>query len=739
MQKYFVDTDERVQEAITLLGDYTHLGIDTETNGLSYWNSVLWSVQVSNGDINVLFPYNAMSEESRQQLRDYLADKVMVAHNAKFDFKFMKLNGFDFAGLYCTQVVEKCLYQGKYFTWGLKDLVLRRFQVQMSKEERKEFYDGTMDSLVREHGPWGAWEKAPQLVEYALEDIVYLLDIREQQLEEAKEFGMETLIKLETSVIRPVAEIELRGVYLDRDAVKKFESVVTEKRDTLGREIFTVLEKSWEQYWLKEFQRRMDLWNRWQLEHQKVVKQTNAMRDPSDKRRKSDDAKKMVAKSLKKKPFAVAPKPDNKFNPNSPLKLKPALSNLVGFEIPNTTKEWLDENIALHSAIETLVEYRKFEKLAQFCQMVEDINSTTGRIHGQFNQVGTESGRFSSSDPNLQQIPARSEEAKQFRGLFKPKKGYKYIQADYAGLELVILAEASEEQILVDAINRGDDLHCFTMGIMIGCPYDILVKLKDGDEIPFDEEATFITARRNFEATFSMPELKKVAEKDGTKWVKKFRDYVKTITYGTAYGLSEFGMSNKFHCTLEDAKKFINLFFDAYPNLGKFLKIQGELGFQRGYALNPFGRRRYMSHPRMKTYEEVEKEVIKDLNAQKRLWDSIDDAEWNELIKKAIDKAEREYKSKLNSIRRRAANFYPQSVNADMIKVAIYLFHKQFVGAEDEGLILTVHDELIAEVKEENLEHGIKCLKESMEKAGRQFLKKVDIIVDVQVMDRWEK
>ena len=739
MIKYFVDSDAKVAEAITLLGDTEIIGVDTETNGLNYWDSILWSIQISNGDVNILFPYHALNEESRQMLRNYLSDKTMVAHNAKFDYKFLRLNGFDVSGMYCTQISEKCLYQGKYFTWGLKDVSLRRFQVHMSKDEREDFHSGRMNRLVEEHGAWGAWEAAPELAEYALEDIVYLLDIRQQQLEEAKQCGMENVLKLENAVIRSVAEIELRGVYLDRDAVKKFESLVTERRDTLGHEIFTVLEKSWEEYWLKEFTRRMGLWNRWQLGHREVVEQSNKMRDPNDKRRKSEEAKKMVEKSLRKKPFAMAPKPENKFNPNSPLKLKPALSNLVGFEIPNTTKEWLDENIALHKSIETLVEYRKFEKLAQFCQLTESINATTGRIHGYFNQVGTESGRFSSSDPNLQQIPARSDEARQFRGLFKPKQGYKYIQADYAGLELVIIAEASEEEVLIDAINRGDDLHCFTMSIMLGCPYDILVKLKDGEEVAFDEEATFVEARRRFESTFSMPELKKVPQGKSSSWVKKFRDYVKTITYGTAYGLSEFGMKNKFHCSLEDAKSFIKLFFDAYPNLGEFLKTQGELGFQRGYALNPFGRRRYLSHPRKKSYEEVEKEVIKDLNAQKRLWNSVDDQEWNELITKAIDKAQREFKSKLNSIKRRAANFYPQSVNADMIKLAIYLFDQYFEGAEGEGLILTVHDELIAEVKEENVEKAKEALQRAMETAGRRFLKKVNIEVDVKTMSKWEK
>lgn len=739
MMKYFVDSDSKVQEAIELLGNTQVIGVDTETDGLNFWSNTLWCIQISNGDVNMLFPYHAMNEESRQLLRGYLRDKTMVAHNAKFDYKFLRLNGFDVKDIHCTQIVEKCLYQGKYFTWGLKDLVLRRFQVQMSKEERTEFHDGTLTKLVAEYGPWGAWEQAPHLVEYALEDIVYLTDIRDQQLQEASECGMDNVLRLENSVIRPVAEIELRGVYLDRDAVKKFESLVTERRDTLGHEIFTLLEKSWGEYWLKEFTRRMDLWNRWQLDHRKVVEQSNKMRDPSDKRRKSEDAKKMVDKSLKKKPFAVAPKPENQFNPNSPLKLKPALSNLVGFEIPNTTKDWLEENIGLHTAIETLVEYRKFEKLAQFCQLTEDINPVTGRIHGQFNQAGTESGRFSSSDPNLQQIPARSEEAKQFRALFKPRPGYKYIQADYAGLELVIIAEASEEDVLVEAINRGDDLHCFTMSIMIGCPYDILVKLKDGEEISFTEEGTFLDARERFESTFSMPELKKVGKTKSTQWVKKFRDYVKTITYGTAYGLSEFGMSNKFHCTVDDAKSFIKLFFDAYPSLGRFLKTQGELGFQRGYALNPFGRRRYLNHPKKKSYGEVEQGVIKELNAQKRLWDSVEDKEWEELMTKAINKAEREYKSKLNSIRRRAANFYPQSVNADMIKVAIYLFDKYFEGGADEGLILTVHDELIAEVKEENLEAGVQALQKAMETAGRRFLKKVNIEVDVQTMNKWEK
>lgn len=742
MNKFFVSSDAEVDKAISTLGDAKVLGIDTETEGLNVWDNRLWCIQASDGENNILFPYNALSNESRNKLREYFKDKTLVAHNAKFDYKFLKLNGFDFNECYCTQDTDKILYQGRYFTWGLKDLLLRRFQIQMSKEARKDFYDGTFARAVEQFGDWGAWEQdlidGGKLIDYALEDTAYLLDIKFQQEQEAKNFGMESLIKLENSIIKTVTDTEIRGVYLDREETKKFGDLVTRKRDILGLEIFTLLEKSWDDYWAKEFTRRMAIYDKWKLKHSEIVRKSNSMRDPLDKRKKTKEAIEMVSKSKSKCPFSSLPKVDNKFSPTSHAKLRPAISNLVGFEIPNTKKEWLEENIELHEAIATLVEFRKFEKLSQFCEMTEDINPDTGRIHGNFNKCGTESGRMSSSKPNLQQIPVRSEEAKQFRALFKPAQGYKFVQADYSGLELVIMAVASKEQKLIDAINNGDDLHCFTMSLMLECPYKVLVGLKDS-EITYSEE--FQTSRRKFESRFSMPDLIKISQTDATGWVNKFRDYVKILTYGMAYGLSEFGLMNKFHCSLPDAKSFMTLFYEAYPNLKRFLEVEGEMGFQRLYAVNPFGRRRYFTAPKQKTYAQIEAEQMKELDKQKRNWDSIEDDEWYDIMDKAIKQSKREFSGKINSIKRRSANFYPQSVNADMIKLAMYLFDKYFKGAgEEEGIILTIHDELIIEAKEENVQFASECLKKAMEKAGHYFLgDTVNMNVEVKVMDRWEK
>jgi DNA polymerase-1 len=378
------------------------------------------------------------------------------------------------------------------------------------------------------------------------------------------------------------------------------------------------------------------------------------------------------------------------------------------------------------------MEYRKFEKLCQFCEMTEDINPKTGRIHGRINKTGTDSGRFSHSNPNTAQIPARSEEGSQFRALFKPEEGNKFIQADYSGLELLILAEFSGEDGLIEAINRGDDVHCFTMSNMLGCPYDILVRLKEGEEF---ESSEFTQARARFESRFQLAELLKI--ENPVAWVKKFRDYVKTLTYGLSYGLSEFGLKNKFHCSLEDAKAFIKEFFDAYPNLGRYLKVQGELGFQRLYAINSFGRRRYFSAPKTKSYKEIEALVIKDLDKQKRTWESVEESEWDSLMKKALEQDKREYNGKINSIKRRSANFIPQSVNADMIKIAIYLFRRYYKG--EGGLVLCIHDELIAEIPEKDVDHAKECMRKAMEKAGQRFVTKCKIVVSVKTLDKWEK
>jgi DNA polymerase I-like protein with 3'-5' exonuclease and polymerase domains len=744
VNKIFVSSDEAVDDVLALFDGEELLAVDTETSGLDMYLNELWSVQIASREVAALFPYHALNEESRIKLRKAFAGKTIIAHYAKFDTKFLFINGFDLdtTTIYCTKESEQVLYAGKYFTFGLKDLLFRRFQIQMSKEPRAIFYseDRTSPSefqcRIDEHGHWGAWTE--ELIDYALTDVEYLHEIYDAQAEDSRQLGTDNVLWLESRLVPAVAEMEARGVWLDDKAVKKFQSKVSLRRDELKQELFTQLEKEFNISWQKELKRRLELWNAWKRGHEEVVLATRTMKREDDKRKKTDEGLKLVEESNKKKPFNNVPKDNKTFNPNSSDHLRMALSQITGLNIATTNKDWLVENSYLHPAIEELVEFRKFEKLCQFCEMTDEVNPKTGRIHASFNQNGTKSGRFSCDSPNLQQIPARTEEGKEFRSLFKAPEGYMMVGADLAGIELVILAYFAGETGLIEAINRGDDVHCYTMSRFLDAPYATLLKAKDAQELTEEEDSELASARKRFESSFNLPDLQK---KEGhTPWVKTLRDYIKTLTYGLAYGLSDYGLSVKFHCERDVAKQFINKFFvEVYPSLKKLLSTQENLGLERLYAVNPLGRRRWFTAPYKKNYKKLEEEVMKSLDKQKRLWESVSDEEWNHLMNEAIKEDEKEYKGKLGYIRRQAGNFFPQSLCAEMVKLAMVMVHRNFKAPKDEGLILTVHDELWLLVKLENVERAVKILEEAMEFAVTKFMPDILTRVKAVVSPYWVK
>lgn len=742
MQKIYVDSDSKVDEALELLSKETLLSCDTETSGLSIHQDRLWSVQLGTQNASILFPFNALSEESRNKLRNFTADKTLICHSAKFDYKFLYINGFNIKETYCTQEVERVLFAGKYFTFGLKDVLKRRFQIEMDKEVREVFYS-TVPHLksefqlrVDEVGEWAAW--TDDVIEYALEDICYLHEIYYAQQEDIKQLGMQNVVFLENHLVPVVGKMEKRGVYMDTEATKKFHSRILKRCDELKANLFAHLEKSYNISWHREYTARMQRWDSWKSSHELVVKESNKLRKEGDRRKKTDEGLEMVAKSLKKQPYSTVPKLDNPFSPSSPTKMCLALTEATGFPVTTTSKDWLDENRHLHESIDDLAEFRKYEKLCQFCELTDDINPVTGMIHASFHQNGTKSGRFSCSNPNLQQIPARGDEAKEFRALFRPKKGYKFVGADLAGIELVILAYFAGETLLINAINDSLDVHCFTMSLFLNCPYEVVKKAKEGENLDDEEFQKILQSRVNFENAFTIPELAKLG--DLTKWVNTLRDYTKTLTYGLAYDLSAWGLSRKFHCNYEDAESFIALFFSNYPNLKKFLNHEQEIGFDRKYAVNPLGRRRWFTPPFPKTAEKIEQELIKKIDKEKRLWDSISDEEWDSLWAEAVKEADKEYKGKIGYIKRQAGNFFPQSMCADMIKLAMVKFDREFATEDpNEGLFGTIHDELLANIKEENAERGARVMEESMVYAVKKFMPEIETKVQAKIMDKWEK
>jgi DNA polymerase I-like protein with 3'-5' exonuclease and polymerase domains len=744
--KIFVDSDEKVQEALDLLTYTGYLKLDTETTGFDPYTDKLWCVQIGDADHDILFPWIALSDDSKAKVVEYVNGKTVVAHNAKFDIKFLLMNGFDIRTCWCTQEIERILYAGKYFTFGLKDLMKRRFQVEMDKTVREIFYSSDKSKppvfqlMVEEMGVWGAW--TDEVINYALEDIEPLLDIREQQERECAQTGSTNVAWLENNLAVKTAYMELRGVAMDGERVAKFEDLMILKRDTMKVELDNELASAFERAWHREYTRRMTKYNAWKLAHKEIVAMTSSMRDPLDKRRKTAEALKMTEDSLKKCPYSSEPNQNVVFNPKSHDHMKMALSEITGINITSTNKDWLEENSDIHPSIGNLMEFRKYEKLAQFATIMDEVNPVTGRIHANFWQNGTKTGRYSCSSPNLQQIPARSKEGKEFRTMFIAPKGYKMVGADFEGIELVILAVLAGEQMLIEAINSGKDVHCFTMSKFLGCPYETVKKAKDFEdtkiELSESESNDLLSARELFDGRFALPELQKI--ESIYDWVKKLRDYTKTLTYGVVYGLSPFGLSAKFHCDFDEAKEFIKLIFGTtYSNIKVYLQESGQKGLRDGWNATKLGRRRWFTKPRKETYEEVESKVTKALKKEKRAWESIDDFEWEAIMADALEQSEKEYKSKLNAIHRMSANSAIQGLSADITKLSMHLFEETFNGGLDEGLILTVHDELWALVREENAERAKEVLEHSMKRAGNKFLADVRIGAEAKITDYWEK
>ncbi|NOT07616.1 MAG: DNA polymerase I [Gemmatimonadales bacterium] len=248
------------------------------------------------------------------------------------------------------------------------------------------------------------------------------------------------------------------------------------------------------------------------------------------------------------------------FNVNSPKQLAVVLFEKLGLPVikrtktgPSTDAEVLEELADQgHAVPKLLLEYRELQKLRSTYVDVlpQRVNRTTGRIHTSFNQIGAATGRLSSTDPNLQNIPIRSKRGEEIRKGFVPAPGWKFVVADYSQIELRLMAHLSEDPAFIEAFQKGEDIHRQTAAIIFGVP------LVD------------VTA--------------------------EMRARSKTINFGTIYGQGAFALSKMLAIPLEDAKNFIAEYFRRFAGVRAFLDRQVELVKERGYVETLFGRRRYI-------------------------------------------------------------------------------------------------------------------------------------------------
>jgi DNA polymerase-1 len=207
-----------------------------------------------------------------------------------------------------------------------------------------------------------------------------------------------------------------------------------------------------------------------------------------------------------------------------------------------------------HEAIDLILEHRALTKLKSTYvdALPAVVNPQTGRVHTNYNQIGVSTGRLSSSDPNLQNIPIRSEQGREIRRAFVAEAGCQLISADYSQIELRILAHVAEDPGLLQAFARDEDVHAVTAATVLGIPM---------------EEVT-----------------------------KNQRRIAKTVNYGLAYGQSAFGLAYSAGITQAEARDFINTYFEKYPGLKRYIDETKQMALKQGYLTTLLGRRRDFSN-----------------------------------------------------------------------------------------------------------------------------------------------
>ena len=300
-----------------------------------------------------------------------------------------------------------------------------------------------------------------------------------------------------------------------------------------------------------------------------------------------------------------------------------------------------------HPVIGLILDFRHYSKLLSTYVVGLQPLVNRGRIHTEFNQCITATGRLSSTNPNLQNIPVRSEESKDIKRAFVPSKGCKLVSADYSQIELRLLAHFSEDKILVDSYNTGVDIHASTASQIFGVPVD--------------------------EVTSDM------------------RRDAKAVNFGIIYGMSDFGLAEQLGISNCRAKEFIERYFESYPTVKAYLDGNVQKATEQGYSTTILGRRRN----------------LQDLSAS------------NYLVRSAAQ--------------RMAKNTPLQGSAADIIKVAMIAVEKRLEGMKSK-MILQVHDELIVDAEETEVEEVKQILQEEM---GSAMTLNVPLVAEAVVGDNW--
>ena len=370
---------------------------------------------------------------------------------------------------------------------------------------------------------------------------------------------------------------------------------------------------------------------------------------------------KQLTQRLKELELEIYNTAGEEFNIGSPKQLQVILFEKLELPIisktpkgqASTAESVLQELANDYPLPKLILEYRSLSKLKSTYtdKLPLQVEKSTDRVHTSYQQAVAATGRLSSTDPNLQNIPVRTEEGRRIRQAFIAAPGYKMVAADYSQIELRIMAHLSADKGLLEAFSKGLDVHSATAAEVFAVPTD---------EVTKDQ-----------------------------------RRSAKAINFGLIYGMSAFGLAKQLDISRPEAQEYVDLYFQRYPGVKNYMEQTKEKAKEQGYVETVFGRRLYLH----------------EINAKNGM--------------------RRQYAE------RTAINAPMQGTAADIIKRAMIALDKDIqTGKFDMRMIMQVHDELIFEIKESQVEDAIKLITEKMENAADLA---VPLVVDVGIGVNWDE
>ncbi|MBI9049405.1 MAG: DNA polymerase I [Anaerolineaceae bacterium] len=492
-----VRNSDQLSQLVTTLNNAEMISFDTETTGTDPFLADLVGISIAvESHKGYYIPVGHQEESDQLSIHDVLeaispaftnAAIPKMGHNIKYDYQMLKQAGLQATPLSFDSMIAEWLINPSNFSFGLKNMAADYLGIQMT---RISDLIGTGKKQISM-----AEVSIDQAAPYAVADAEIVLQLYPLLQKKLADRDAEKLLEtMEMPLVPIISDMEEEGIAID----EPFFEQMTEE---LKNRTFEIQETIY-----------------------KMVGQT--------------------------------------FNLNSTQQLSGILFDTLGLEPPNrkkktasgfysTSADVLEEIANQHPIVELLLEYRELAKLQStyVLTLPKQINPKTGRIHSSFNQTGSVTGRLASSDPNLQNIPTRTDLGRKIRNGFVAGKGNVFLAIDYSQIELRIVAHMSQDQAMMLAFQQNLDIHAATAAAIYQIPL--------------------------------------------TEVNKDQRRHAKAINFGLIYGMSPFGLSRSTGLTLAEAENFVKAYFLQFPGVKMYLDEMKLLAAQNGYVETILGHRRY--------------------------------------------------------------------------------------------------------------------------------------------------